>query len=71
MVNTIKQDSFLRLPQIIGDKKATPPIPAIIPVSATSWWNGCRTGKYPKPIKLGEKTTVWRASEVLALVNGD
>jgi len=69
-MNTIKQDYFLRLKQIIGDKKATPPIPAIIPVSATSWWNGCRTGKYPKPIKLGEKTTVWKSSEVLALVSG-
>ena len=69
-MQTIYQDSFLRLKQIIGAPKAKPPIPAIIPISATSWWNGVKSGKYPKPIKLGEKTTVWRASEVLALVNG-
>lgn len=68
MNNTIQQDSFLRLQQIIGSKKAN--IPPIIPVSATSWWNGVKSGKYPKAIKLGPKTTVWRASEVLALVNG-
>jgi len=62
------QDSFYRLPQIIGSKKHN--IPPIIPVSATSWWNGCRSGKYPTPIKLGPKTTVWKKSEVLALVTG-
>ena len=69
-MQTINPDSLLRLKQIIGDKNANPSIAPIIPVSATSWWNGCRTGKYPKPIKLGEKTTVWRAREVLALVKG-
>jgi predicted DNA-binding transcriptional regulator AlpA len=39
------QDSALL---IIGDKKANPPIPALIPVSKTSWWNGVKSGKYPK-----------------------
>jgi len=70
MRNTIQKEGLLRLKQIIGDSKANPPIPPIIPVSATSWWNGVRGLKYPQPIKLGPKTTVWRASEVLALVNG-
>ncbi len=65
----IQENGLLRLTQIIGSKKAD--IPPVIPVSATSWWNGVKSGKYPKPIKLGPKTTVWRASEVLALVKGD
>ncbi len=69
-MNTIQSGGLLRLPQIIGDPKATPPIPAIIPVSATSWWAGVKSGKYPKSVKLGPRTTAWRASEVLALVNG-
>ena len=62
----IQEKGFLRLHQIIGSKKAN--IPPIIPVSATSWWNGVKSGKYPKAIKLGPKTTVWRASEVLSIV---
>lgn len=70
MGNTIQQDGLLRLPQIIGDPQAKPPIPPIIPVCASSWWAGCKSGKYPKPIKLGPRTTAWRKSEVLALVNG-
>lgn len=69
-MGTIQQDSFYRLKQIIGDKKANPPIPPIIPISATSWWNGVKSGKYPKPTKLGPKTTVWKGSGLLAVVNG-
>jgi prophage regulatory protein len=70
-MQTNQQDALLRLYQIIGDPAANPPIPAIIPISATSWWNGVKSGKYPKPIKLGPKTTCWKASEVLALVKGE
>lgn len=70
MVNTIKQDGFLRLKQIIGNPKANPPIQPIIPICASSWWAGVASGRFPKPIKLGPRTTAWRASEVLALVNG-
>jgi len=70
-MQTNQQDALLRLYQIIGDPTANPPIPAIIPISATSWWNGVKSGKYPKPIKLGPKTTCWKASEVLALVKGE
>ena len=40
---------FLRLKHIIGDYKVTPPIPAIIPISKTTWWDGVKKGKYPKP----------------------
>ena len=43
---------FLRLKNIIGDPKANPPIPAIIPISKSSWWNGIKSGRYPKPISL-------------------
>ena len=44
-------------------------IEALIPISRAAWWNGVKEGKYPKPIKLGSRTTVWRESDVLALVN--
>ena len=59
---------FLRLKNIIGDPKANPPIPAIIPISKSSWWNGIKSGRYPKPIKLGKNTTVWREDDVRKLV---
>ncbi len=49
---------FLRLPQVL----------ALIPFSKSTWWDGCRTGRFPKPVKLGPRTTAWRAEDILALV---
>ena len=58
MFSTIPSSGFLRLPQIL----------AIFPISKSAWWDGCRTGRYPKPVKLGPRTTVWRAEDIAALV---
>lgn len=41
-----------------------------IPVSRSSWWSGVREGRFPKPVKLGPRTTCWRAEEILALKEG-
>ncbi len=41
---------------------------AIVPISRSSWWEGCRTGRYPKPIKLSPRTTVWRAEDIAAFI---
>ena len=54
----IPSTGFLRLPQVL----------ALIPVSKSTWWEGCRTGRFPKPVKLGPRTTVWRAEDIAALV---
>ncbi len=49
---------FLRLPQVL----------ALIPISRSAWWAGIRKGRIPKRIKLGSKTTVWRAEDIRALI---
>lgn len=60
---------FLVLSQIIGNKKSTPPIPAIIPVSRSTWWEGVKTGRFPMPVKLGDgRTTFWRVEDILAVI---
>ena len=41
---------------------------ALVPVGRSSWWEGCRTGRYPKPIKLGPRTTVWRAEDIATFI---
>ncbi|MCX7035808.1 MAG: transcriptional regulator [Proteobacteria bacterium] len=58
---------FLRLPQIIGDADAHPPIPALIPICKTTWWAGVKSGRYPRPVKLSPRVTVWKAKDVYAL----
>ena len=66
---TAMSDYFLRLPQIIGNRKAKPPIQGIILVSKTTWWAGIKSGIYPPPVKLSPRVCVWRASEIQALIN--
>jgi predicted DNA-binding transcriptional regulator AlpA len=39
-----------------------------IPVSKSTWWNGVKTGRFPKPIKLGPRITVWRVEDIRALI---
>jgi len=65
---TLPETGFLRLTNIIGDAKANPPIPAIIPVSKSTWWAGVKTGRYPKPIKLGPRITAWRVEDIRNLI---
>ncbi len=60
---------FVRLSQIIGNAKANPPIPAIIPVCKSSWWAGVKSGIYPKPVKLGLRATAWRVDDIRALID--
>lgn len=55
--NPLPETGLVRLAQIIGDPKANPPIPPIIPVSKASWWNGVKSGKYPTPVKLTQVAT--------------
>lgn len=68
MKNQLPETGFLRARQILGDPKATPPIPPIIPVSKSSWWDGVKTGRFPQPLKLGARTTVWRVEDIRSLI---
>lgn len=65
-MHQLPESGFLRLPQIIGDTKRG--IPAVIPVSKSAWWEGCKTGRYPKPVKLGPRTTAWNVADIRALI---
>jgi Predicted transcriptional regulator len=68
-MHSLPETGFLRLPQIIGDADANPPIPALIPVSKSTWWAGVKSGRYPKPVKtLGQRITAWRVEDIRALI---
>jgi len=45
---------FLRLNNILE----------IIPIGRSTWWHWVSVGKAPQPIKLGPRTTVWRAQDI-------
>jgi len=58
MTQAIPSIGFLRLRQVLQ----------IVPISKSVWWEGCKTGRFPKPVKLGPRTTAWRAEDIAALV---
>jgi len=66
-LNSLPETGYLRLCQIVGDKKHN--IPPLIPIGKSSWWVGVKSGKYPRPIKLGLRTTVWRVEDIRELIN--
>jgi predicted DNA-binding transcriptional regulator AlpA len=55
----MQQDRLLRIKDIV---------PGILPVSKSHFWQGVKDGRYPAPVKLGPRTTCWRESEIMALV---
>ncbi len=59
MSNAYSQtQGFLRLPQVLQ----------LIPVSKSTWWQGVKSGRFPKPVKLGPNTTAWCAEDIFELV---
>ena len=52
------ETGFLRLPQVLS----------IIPLGKTSWWEGVRDGRFPKPVKLSERCTAWKAEDIRELI---
>jgi prophage regulatory protein len=68
-MHVLPETGYLRLPQIIGDSNEKPPIPAIIPVAKSTWWAGVKDGRFPKPVKLGPRTTAWRVEDIRALID--
>lgn len=68
-MHTLPETGFLRLNQIIGNPKAKPPIPAVIPVSKSTWWAGVNDGRYPQPVRtLGIRITAWRVEDIRVLI---
>ena len=61
--------AFLRIAQIIGNPDAHPPIPALIPIGRSTWWQWVRDGKAPAPVKLGPRTTAWKSADILDLID--
>jgi predicted DNA-binding transcriptional regulator AlpA len=50
---------LLRLPAVLR----------VVPIPKSSWWRGIKEGRFPKPIKLGPRTSAWLASDIKALID--
>lgn len=57
-IGNLPQEGFVRLPQVLQ----------VMGVGRTSWWNGVKAGRFPKPVKLGARTSAWRVEDIRALI---
>lgn len=59
--NSLEQTGFMRLAAILAPRGP-------IPVSKSTWWSGVKLGRFPKPVKLGPRTTAWRVEDIRSLI---
>ena len=43
--------------------------PPLVPVSNATLWRWVKQGKFPAPIKLSDRSTVWKLTEVMSWLN--
>ena len=58
MIHGIPETGFVRLSQILE----------VIPIGKTSWWEGVKSGRFPKAVKLSERCTAWKAEDIRLLI---
>jgi prophage regulatory protein len=59
-IQELPQTGLLRVKQVLR----------FVPVSRSNWWQGVKEGRFPQPLKLSQRVTVWKASDIRALVEG-
>lgn len=55
---SLPETGYLRIAQVLR----------LYPVSRSTWWAGCKSGIFPKPIKIGVRCTAWRVEDVRELI---
>ena len=62
----LPSEGFVDTKQIIGDRKNH--IPGVLPISPSTWYEGIKTGKYPKGIKHGART-LWPVEQIRKMLD--
>jgi len=58
MDSNMSQKGFLRLNQVLE----------LLPIGKSTFCAGIKSGRFPKPVKLGPRTSAWRREDILALL---
>ena len=52
-------DKLLRIKEVLN----------LIPVSRSTWYIGVKSGRFPRPIKLGVRIAVWPEKDIFELIS--
>jgi prophage regulatory protein len=55
---TIPETGFVRLAQVL----------TVIPLGKTCWWEGVKSGRFPKPVRLSARCIAWKAEDIHVLI---
>jgi len=51
----MENKGYRRLPSVLQQS---------VPVSRSAWWKGVQDGRFPPGVKLSERTTAWKISDI-------
>ena len=57
----LPKTGFVRLRSIIAPD-------GVIPVGKSTWWEGVKSGRFPRSVKLGPRITAWRVEDIRELI---
>jgi predicted DNA-binding transcriptional regulator AlpA len=57
-VPALPEEGFLRLPQVLQ----------VVPVAKSTWWLWISQKKAPAGVKLSDRVTVWKVSDIRAFI---
>ena len=60
-MNSTSSPRLLRLNEILAPNGP-------LPISKSTWWAGVKDGRFPQPVKLGDRITAWREDEIHNLI---
>jgi len=64
--SSLPETGYLRIWDILGDRRRG--LPAIIPVSRSTWYLGVSEGRFPQPVKLSRRISAWRVEDIKKLI---
>ena len=47
------------------------PVLQIVPLSKSTWRAGVKSGRFPQPITLGERSIAWRVEDIRRFIESD
>lgn len=57
-IDLLSEIGFVRLENILK----------IFPVGKSTWWQGVKDKKYPKPVRLSERMVAWKIQDIKSLI---
>jgi len=60
----VKKGKFIMENRLLRDRDCV----EMLNISRSTWWAGVKSGRFPKPIKLTERTSRWKLSDIIDLI---